>query len=110
MIAPRGTPTQEHPSMALTAEQRKVDLVDRLASEARARVASNLADSVEHFVRRFLAYVAADDIIYTSIDTLLGSALSLYEFGAERAPGQAKVRLYNPTVDKNGWGLEHTVI
>jgi len=96
--------------MALTAEQRKVDLVDRLASEARARVASNLADSVEHFVRRFFAHVAADDIIYTSLETLLGSALSLYEFGAEREPGQAKVRLFNPSVEKSGWGLEHTVI
>ena len=52
--------------MALTAEQRKVDLVDRLASEARARVASHLADSVEHFVRRFFAHVAPDDIIYTT--------------------------------------------
>src|SRR3954447_1665096 len=110
MIAPRGTPTQEHPSMALTAEQRKVDLVDRLASEARARVASNLADSVEHFVRRFFAHVAPDDIIYTALDTLLGSALSLYEFGAERKPGEAKARLFNPTAEKNGWGLEHTVV
>src|SRR4051794_6998680 len=110
MIAPRGTPTQEHPSMALTAEQRKVDLVDRLASEARARVAPRLADSVEHFVRRFFAHVAPDDIIYTSVDTLLGSALSLYEFGADRQPGHAKVRLFNPSVEKNGWALEHTVI
>jgi len=96
--------------MALTAEQRKVDLVDRLASEARARVSANLADSVEHFVRRFFAHVAPDDIIYTSVDTLLGSALSLYEFGAGREPGKAKVRLFNPNVEKNGWGLEHTVI
>jgi len=96
--------------MALTAEQRKVDLVDRLASEARARVAPHLADSVEHFVRRFFAHVAPDDIIYTSVDTLLGSALSLYEFGADRQPGQAKVRLFNPNAEKNGWALEHTVI
>ncbi len=96
--------------MALTAEQRKADLVDRLASEARSRVANHLADSVEHFVRRFFAHVAPDDIIYTSIDTLLGSALSLYEFGAERTPGHAKVRLFNPSAEKNGWDLEHTVI
>src|ERR1041385_8617510 len=96
--------------MALTAEQRKVDLVDRLASEARARVASHLADSLAAFVRRFFAHVAPDDIIYTSVETLLGSALSLYEFGAEREPGRAKVRLFNPTAEKNGWALEHTVI
>jgi len=96
--------------MALTAEQRKVDLVDRLASEARARVAPELADSAERFIRRYFALVAPDDIIYSSFDTLLGSALSLWEFGAQREPGTPKVRLFNPAPDTNGWGLEHTVL
>src|SRR5947199_358834 len=96
--------------MALTAEERKVDLVDRLASEARARVASELASSAEQFVRRYFALVAPEDVIYTSFDTLLGGALSLWEFGAQRTPGHAKVRIYNPSAESNGWALEHTVI
>jgi glutamate dehydrogenase len=96
--------------MALTAEQRKVDLVDRLVSEARARVGDKLADSVEHFVRRYFAHVAPDDVIYTSVDTLIGGALSLYDFGSDRAPGHAKVRIFNPTLAENGWETEHTVI
>ncbi len=96
--------------MTITAEQRQVDLVDRLAAEAKKRVPSDQADSVEHFVRRYFAHVAPDDVIYTSFDTLLGGALSLWELGAQRTPGVAKVRLFNPTVEKNGWGLEHTVV
>jgi glutamate dehydrogenase len=96
--------------MTMTAEERQVDLVDRLAAEARKRVPADQADSVEHFVRRYFAHVAPDDVIYTSFDTLLGGALSLWEFGAGRHPGTAKVRLFNPTVDKNAWGLEHTVV
>ncbi|HWW62464.1 MAG TPA: NAD-glutamate dehydrogenase, partial [Thermoanaerobaculia bacterium] len=96
--------------MTITAEQRQVDLVDRLAAEARIRVAPELAQSAEAFVRRYFAHVAPDDVIYTSFETLLGSALSLWEFGATRPPGKAKVRLFNPSVEKNGWGLEHTVI
>ena len=96
--------------MSVTAEQRKVDLVDRLAAEARQRAGEGSAESVELFVRRFFAHVAPDDIIYTSIDTLLGSVLSLWEFGAERKPGTSKVRLFNASVDKIGWGLEHTVV
>jgi glutamate dehydrogenase len=92
-----------------TAEQRKVDLVDRLVSEARGRIGAGLADSVDHFVRRYFAHVAPDDVIYTADDTLRGGALSLYEFGAERTPGHAKVRIFNPTA-ADGWETEHTVI
>jgi hypothetical protein len=55
-------------------------------------------------------HVAPDDVIYTSFDTLLGGALSLWEYGAQRTPGVPKVRLFNPAQEKNGWGLEHTVV
>jgi len=96
--------------MATSPEQRKVDLVDRLANDARSRVPADQADSAEQFVRRYFALVAPDDIIYTSLDTLLGGALSLWEFGLKRQLGSAKVRLFNPSVETNGWGLEHTVI
>ena len=95
--------------MALSAEERKSDLVNRLAAEARTR-AGALADSAEQFVRRYFALVAPDDIIYTAFETLLGGALSLWEFGAKRQPGVAKVRIYNPTTEQHGWTLEHTVI
>jgi glutamate dehydrogenase len=96
--------------MSLTAEQRQIDLVDRLAAEARKRVAPELGESAENFVRRYFANVAPDDVIYTSFETLLGGSLSLWEFGQQREPGKARVRLFNPTVEANGWGLEHTVI
>jgi glutamate dehydrogenase len=96
--------------MSVTAEQRKADLVDRLTAEARNRVAPGLAESAENFVRRYFALVAPDDIIYTAFETLLGSALSLWEFGAQRTSGTPKIRLFNPSAEKNGWGLEHTVI
>jgi len=96
--------------MTITAEQRQVDLVDRLAAEAKKRVPAEQAESAEHFVRRYFAHVAPDDVIYTSFDTLLGSALSLWEFGVQRTPGVPKIRLFNPTVDQNGFETEHTVV
>src|SRR5687768_14177809 len=42
-------------AMTLTAEDRKADLVNRLAAEARARVAEDQAESAEQFVRRYFA-------------------------------------------------------
>ena len=89
--------------MTLAAEERKADLVQRLAAEAQKRGGEPAA----HFVWRYFALVAPEDIIYTAFDTLLGSALSLWEFGKQRRPGCPNVRLFNPTADKNGWSLEH---
>jgi glutamate dehydrogenase len=96
--------------MTMTAEQRQVDIIDRLAAEATKRVPAEQAGSAENFIRRYFANVAPDDVIYTSFDTLLGGALSLWEFGAQRAPGTPKVRLFNPTMAENGWETEHTVV
>ncbi|HUP63373.1 MAG TPA: NAD-glutamate dehydrogenase [Thermoanaerobaculia bacterium] len=96
--------------MTITAEQRRVDLVDRLAAEAKRRVPADQAQSAEHFVRRYFAHVAPDDVIYTSFDTLLGAALSLWEFGVQRQPGVPKIRLFNPTAETSGWETQHTVV
>ncbi|HEX9459230.1 MAG TPA: NAD-glutamate dehydrogenase [Thermoanaerobaculia bacterium] len=96
--------------MTMSPEQRKADLVDRLATEVHKRVSDAQADSAEAFVRRYFALVAPDDIIYTAFETLLGGALSLWQFGEQRNAGAPKVQLFNPAVEENGWGLEHTVI
>jgi glutamate dehydrogenase len=96
--------------MTMTAEQRLVELIDRLAAEVRRRVSPAESDSAEHFVRRYFAHVAPDDVIYTSFETLVGGVMSLWDLGAQRTPGVPNVRLFNPSVEKNGWGLEHTVI
>src|SRR5438874_12914924 len=91
--------------MTLTAEDRKADLVNRLATEARGRVADEKADSAEQFVRRYFALVAPDVIIYTSFDTLLGGALSLSDFGEHREAGKPHIGLFNPSRVANGWAL-----
>ena len=96
--------------MTITPEQRKADLVERLATEAYKRVNDEEAVSAEAFVRRYFALVAPDDIIYTAFDTLIEGALSLWQFGANRQKGTPKIRLFNPTSETSGWAIEHTVI
>ena len=96
--------------MSTTAEQRMNDLVGRLVSEARKRVDPAHAESVEIFVRRYFAHVAPDDVIYSSFDNLIGSVLSLWHLGAQRQPGAATVRVFNPTAEEHGWTSEHTIV
>jgi glutamate dehydrogenase len=94
--------------VTVTEQPRKTELIDRLAEEA-SRKYPDQAESVARFVREYFALVAPDDL---NVDpqTLLGGALSLWEFGARRKPEEAKVRLFNPTMAEHGWNLSHTVM
>jgi len=90
-------------------QQQKTELVDQIAERAAAR-SGGRSDEVRLFALQLFEHVSPDDIIYTPLDTLLGGALSLWDFGAQRKPGSAKVRIFNPSAEENGWTLEHTVI
>lgn len=93
-----------------TLEQRKQQLVERLAEEIRSRVEAGMADSASSFVRHYFYHVAPDDIVYSSPETLLGSTLSLWEHAQRRTPGTASVRIFNPAMATHGWSTQHTVI
>ena len=61
------------------------------------------------FVRLYYDSVAPDDVLAASRDDLLAAALSLWKLGAERRPGTAKVRVFNPTPEADGWKCAHSV-
>ncbi len=94
--------------MTVTEQASRTAQIDRLAEEARKRRPAD-PDNVERFIHEYFALVAPDDL-RTDSETLLGGALSLWDFGEERAPGQSKIRIFNATPAESGWSLSHTVI
>ena len=61
--------------MAITAEERKADLVDRIAKEASKRVGESLSESAEQFIRRYFALVAGNFLSIRRPHTLSRSAI-----------------------------------
>ncbi|MBX6321418.1 MAG: NAD-glutamate dehydrogenase, partial [Rhodospirillaceae bacterium] len=102
--------------MAAQGEQRKADLVERLSAQARAGgagpgpAAATLAVERARFVRLFLANIPPEDLLRETPENLLGAALALWAFGAVRTPGRAKLRLYNPEPERDGWRCSHSVV
>src|SRR6185503_9199794 len=41
---------------------------------------------------------------------LAAAALGHLRFGLERAPHTAKLRVFNPTLEHDGWASEHTIV
>ena len=96
--------------MVLRAEQLKAELIDRVAGLVQDRLSEERAGLAECFTRAFYRHVSPGDIEAEQPDDLYGAALSLWQFGAERKAGTAKVRAYNPRYDQHGWHTSHTVV
>ncbi len=68
------------------------------------------AAELETFLQQYYADIAEEDILTHTPEDLYGAALSHWEFGAKRLPGETKVRVFNPGAKKEGWKSPHTII
>jgi glutamate dehydrogenase len=97
-------------AMVSKAAQHKSELIERVRALAAARLPAERAAPLSEFIAQFYGNVAIDDLAAESPDNLYAAALSLWSFAAQRAPGAAKVRVYNPRLDEQGWHSAHTVV
>src|SRR5687768_3830431 len=96
--------------MATTPEERKAELLERLAGQVGSRVPAEQATAAQQFVHRYFVLVSPEDIIYAAPEALLGGAMSLWGYGEQRKPGISKVRAFNPTLKEHGWESVHSVL
>ncbi|PWC36664.1 NAD-glutamate dehydrogenase [Azospirillum sp. TSO35-2] len=83
------------------------DLRQQLAELVRSRVPNARA---ERFVKRFYANVPPDDLLRATPEQLYGAALAMWQWGQQRQPGTAKVRVYAPRLDEHGWQSDRSVV
>ncbi|GAA1469195.1 NAD-glutamate dehydrogenase [Nocardiopsis exhalans] len=75
---------------------------DRLSPEA--------ADAVRRFLPLYYRHTDPEEISGRSPEQVCGTAEAHRSFGAERAPGRAKVRVYTPTLERDGWEQQTSIV
>jgi glutamate dehydrogenase len=96
--------------MSSKPDEAKAGLIERTIEHARAKLPAEQAARLEAFIRIYYGAVAADDLLERSVVDLYGAALGHLNFGARRARGEAKVRVYTPQLEEHGWSSTHTVV
>ncbi len=91
-------------------QQRKSRLIAKALGEARKRLGGGAAANGQRFIEHYYRHAPPLDLLEKSPGMLFGAALALWKFGAIRAPGEAKLRVYNPTLEEFGWKADHTVV
>lgn len=69
-----------------------------------------LLPSFEALVRSWMPDLDADDLARHPVADMLEALLSCWQFGAERQPGETRVRVLSPPEAEHGWGARRTVI
>ena len=96
--------------MPSAAMQTKAELVDKVISHIRQKLAAEQAEQVESFSHQYHRWVAPDDLLTRDPLDIYGAALAHWRLAGLRTPGTAKVRVYTPEFDLHGWQSPHSVV
>jgi len=95
---------------SMTTESVSNDVVKDLVELTHARLAPEEAEQVATFLRALYSGPTALDLFGERIEHLYAAAVSLSRFMRERKEHEVKVRIFNPTIDEQGYSSSHTVI
>jgi len=87
----------------------KQKLIERLEDLVREKFPADRSEPAIGFVRRYYARVRMELLESRELLDLYGAALAHLGLARLRRPGEALVRVYNPTLEQDGWECPHTV-
>jgi glutamate dehydrogenase len=96
--------------MQTTADDGRAQQLDLVLGLVRTRTTAVRRDALERFVIRYFGQVDSEDLAERAPADLYGAALSHWNFARKREPGHARVRVFNPSVEDDGWQSTHTII
>src|SRR4051812_26911715 len=89
---------------------RRAERLAELEAMVRAKVAPEQRDTIATFVREYYGQVDIDDLADRQVADLYGAALSHFNYARKREPGHARARVFNPTIEEQGWQSTHTIV
>jgi glutamate dehydrogenase len=96
--------------MAGQVGNRRQEIIGHILAHVKKRAPEKQFPLLEVYAQRYYASSSLADLGERTLDDLSGAFLSHWEYIYERAPGESKVRVFNPTLEKDGWQSSHTII
>ncbi len=96
--------------MHFPTHEQKQALLEPVLRIVDQRLSGRAAQEARDFIGQYYQNVDAEDLAARAPGDLYGAAMAHLEFARTFASGTAKIRVYNPRADENGWSSPHTVI
>ncbi len=95
--------------MAVKAERVGSELVEAVLERIREELSEDEAALCEPWVRQYYRWVPPEDLARRSEEELYGAAVAHWRLARSRRPGEAKLRVLNPTSECDGFESPRTV-
>jgi len=96
--------------MASQIGNRRQEIIAEILTEVQKRVPEKQFHLLEIFAQRYYASSSLSDLGERTIEDLSGAFVSHWNFISQRAPGESKVRVFNPSLEQDGWESNHTIL
>ena len=96
--------------MAVKAGDLELELIDGLSECVAERLPDEPPESYAEFVRQYYHWVPAKDLADRNPLDLCGAVVAHWRTAKRREPGEAKVIVYNPDLERDGWHSPYTVV
>ena len=96
--------------MAVKAGDLEHDLIESLGQTVGRQLADAAPESYQEFVRQYYHWVPAKDLADRDQADLCGAVVAHWRTARRRARGEAKVNVYNPQRERDGWTSPYTVV
>lgn len=96
----------QHDNQRLEIQQIITNILEKLKTKA----PKEQIELLTIFAQRYYGSCSLTDLKERTIDDLAGALWSHWNFVYQRKPGESKVRVFNPTLEEDGWQSTHTII
>jgi glutamate dehydrogenase len=96
--------------VAVKAGDLELELIDGLSDCVAQRLPDEPPESYAEFVRQYYHWVPAKDLADRNPLDLCGAVVAHWRTAKRREPGEAKVVVYNPDLERDGWHSPYTVV
>lgn len=86
------------------------NVLNHLYRYIREKLEGDLAETLIAFSRHYYRLVPFDDLEHIAVADLYGAVMSHWNLALHYQSGTQKVRVYNPTLEANGWQSRHTIV
>ena len=96
--------------MAVKAGDSGLELIPGLGDCVAERLGDESPAAYTEFARQYYQWVPIRDLEDRNPLDLCGAVVAHWRRAKRRGPGQAKVRVYNPNLERDGWHSPYTVV
>jgi NAD-specific glutamate dehydrogenase len=108
--APQTDDSERLQQVSPMGEEKKAKLIHKAVAVVDEHLDPAERETAAQVIAKFYEHVPPGDVAARGPRDLGGGALSLWRFAQRRRAGHAKIRIYNPEPDIDGWVSPYTIV